>query len=105
MFKLFKYIREKFWVLQIMGRQLARDLHIKDIQVYVDSLLITNHYNGSYGVKGEKLVLYLEVLKQIAATFDFFEFFSNTGKLQTRVVDDVWSNYPKYLKAMNTGEW
>ena len=57
----------------IMGLQLARDLHIKDIQVYVDSLLITNHYNGSYAVKREKLVLYLEVLKQIAATFDFFE--------------------------------
>ncbi|KAL4581685.1 hypothetical protein LXL04_006212 [Taraxacum kok-saghyz] len=57
----------------IMGLQLAQDLNIKDIQVYVDSLLITNHYNGSYAVKGEKLVLYLEVLKQIAATFDFFE--------------------------------
>ena len=56
-----------------MGLQLAQDLHIKDIQVYVDSLLITNHYNGSYAVKGEKLVLYLEVLKRIAATFDFFE--------------------------------
>ena len=57
----------------IMGLQLAQDLHIKDIQVYVDSLLITNHYNGSYAVKGEKLVLYLEVLKRIAATFDFFQ--------------------------------
>ena len=56
-----------------MGLQLAQDLHIKDIQVYVDSLLITNHYNGSYAVKGEKFALYLEVLKEIAATFDFFE--------------------------------
>ena len=57
----------------IMGLQLSRDLQIRDIQVYVDSLLITNHYNGSYAVKGERLALYLQVLKKIAATFDFFE--------------------------------
>ena len=38
----------------IMGLQLARDLQVKDIQVYVNSLLITNHYNGSYAVKEER---------------------------------------------------
>ena len=57
----------------IMGLQLAMDLQIRNIQVYVDSLLITNHYNGSYAVKGVNLALYLQVLKKIAATFDFFE--------------------------------
>ena len=43
----------------IMGLQLAKDLWIKDLQVFVDSLLLTNHFNGSYAVKGEKLDLYL----------------------------------------------
>ena len=52
----------------IMGLQLAKDLQIRDIQVYVDSLLITNHYNGSYAVKGERLALHLQVLNKIAAT-------------------------------------
>ena len=47
----------------IMGLQLAKDLQIRNIQVYVDSLLITNHYNRSYAVKGERLALYLQVLK------------------------------------------
>ena len=31
----------------IMVVQLAKDLQIKDLQVFVDSLLITNHFNGS----------------------------------------------------------
>ena len=55
----------------IMGLQLAMDLQIRNIQVYVDSLFITNHYNGSYAVKGEMLALYLQVLKKKAATFNF----------------------------------
>lgn len=35
----------------IMGLQLA-----KDLQVYIDSFLITNHFNGSYTTKGERKV-------------------------------------------------
>lgn len=42
-----------------MGLQLAKDLWIKELQVYVDLLLITNHFNRSYAVKGERLALYL----------------------------------------------
>jgi len=42
------------------------------LQVYVDSLLITNHFNGSYLVKGEKLIKYLEIVKTLAEYFDAF---------------------------------
>jgi len=55
-----------------MGLQLAKDLQIKYLQVFVDSLLLTNHYNGSYAVKGEKLALYLEILKKLASDFENF---------------------------------
>jgi dsDNA-binding SOS-regulon protein/uncharacterized protein YchJ len=48
----------------IAGLQLAKNMKIKSIQVFVDSLLITNHFNGSYSVKGEKLIKYLEILKK-----------------------------------------
>ena len=47
------------------------DLQIKDIQVYVDLLLITNHFNGSYAVKGERLSLYLQILKMLALEFTY----------------------------------
>ena len=47
----------------IMGLQLSKDLKIKDLQVFFDSLLLTNHFNGSYVLKGEKLGIYLQILK------------------------------------------
>ena len=56
----------------IAGLQLARSMKVKPLQVLVDSLLITNHFNGSYIVKGEKLVKYLEIVKDLAGYFDSF---------------------------------
>ena len=47
-------------------------MNIKNLQVYVDSLLLTNHFNGSYAVKGEKLALYLEIVKNLAICFKKF---------------------------------
>jgi hypothetical protein len=47
-------------------------MKIKSIQVFVDSLLITNHFNGSYSVKGEKLIKYLEILKKLSLYFEVF---------------------------------
>ncbi|KAJ0682488.1 putative nucleotidyltransferase, Ribonuclease H [Helianthus annuus] len=47
-------------------------MNIKNLQVYVDSLLITNHFNGSYAVKSEKLMEYLGILKKLAGYFDVF---------------------------------
>ena len=38
-----------------MGLQLAKDIQIKDLQVFGDSLLLTNQFNGSYAVKGENI--------------------------------------------------
>ncbi|KAJ0856311.1 putative ribonuclease H [Helianthus annuus] len=56
----------------IAGLELAKSMSIKNLQVYVDSLLITNHFNGSYAVKGEKLIEYLDILKKLAGYFDVF---------------------------------
>ena len=56
----------------IIGLQLAKDLQIKDHHVYFKSLLITNHFNGSYAVKGESLALYLQILKNLASKFKVF---------------------------------
>ena len=46
---------------------------IRYLQVYVDSLLITNHFNGSYAAKGEKLIKYLDVVKGLAKIFEVFD--------------------------------
>jgi len=50
----------------IAGLQLEKQMRIRYLQVYVNSLLITNHFNGSYLVKGEKLIKYLEIVKALA---------------------------------------
>ncbi|KAM0025918.1 putative ribonuclease H domain-containing protein [Helianthus debilis subsp. tardiflorus] len=55
-------------------------MNIKSLQVYVDSLLITNHFNGSYAVKGERLIEYLEILKKLAGYFDVFTHEQVPGK-------------------------
>ncbi|XP_023746035.1 uncharacterized protein LOC111894186 [Lactuca sativa] len=41
----------------IMRIQLDKDLQIRDLHVFVDCLLLTNHFNGSYVVKGLDLSL------------------------------------------------
>ena len=56
----------------IAGIQLAKDMNVRYLQVYVDSLLITNHFNGSYTVKGEKLIKYLQIVKSLARSFGYF---------------------------------
>ncbi|KAF5774546.1 putative integrase, catalytic core, ribonuclease H domain, ribonuclease H-like superfamily [Helianthus annuus] len=56
----------------IAGLQIAKDMGVKYLKVYVDSLLITNHFNGSYAVKGEKLTKYLEIVKKLALSFVSF---------------------------------
>ncbi|KAK9050558.1 hypothetical protein SSX86_029875 [Deinandra increscens subsp. villosa] len=56
----------------IAGLHLALHLGIQHIQVYVDSLLLANHFNGSYAAKGEKLVKYLEVVKRMSQDFQNF---------------------------------
>ncbi|XP_076899519.1 uncharacterized protein LOC143553398 [Bidens hawaiensis] len=56
----------------IAGLQLAKHMRIRYLQVYVDSLLMANHFNGSYAVKGEKLIKYLDVVKEQSKSFDSF---------------------------------
>ena len=56
----------------IAGLQLAESMKIRFIQVYVDSLLITNHFSGLYAVKCERLGKYLEIVKSLARTFKEF---------------------------------
>ena len=36
----------------IAGLQIAKHMRIRYLEVHVDSLLITSHFNGSYAVKG-----------------------------------------------------
>src|ERR1043165_769349 len=56
----------------IAGLQLAKDMQVSNLEVFVDSLLITNHFNGSYAVKGKKLVEYLEIVKKLVSCFAEF---------------------------------
>nr|XP_043611674.1 uncharacterized protein LOC122583320 [Erigeron canadensis] len=56
----------------IAGLELAKNMGIKCLQVYVDSLLLANNFNGSYTVRGEKLIAYLEIVKTLAKHFDSF---------------------------------
>ncbi|KAJ0947497.1 putative ribonuclease H [Helianthus annuus] len=56
----------------VAGLQIAKDMGVKYLKVFVDSLLITNHFNGSYAVKGEKLTKYLEIVKELALSFVSF---------------------------------
>nr|XP_043629812.1 uncharacterized protein LOC122601106 [Erigeron canadensis] len=35
----------------ISGMQLAKDMNIRNLKVYVDSLLLANHFNGTYAAK------------------------------------------------------
>ncbi|KAK1441334.1 hypothetical protein QVD17_07181 [Tagetes erecta] len=57
----------------IAGLHLAKDMGIRYLQVFVDSLLITNHFNGSYAVKGERLSQYLEIVKKLSRDFVDFK--------------------------------
>ncbi|KAK1432046.1 hypothetical protein QVD17_08935 [Tagetes erecta] len=57
----------------ISGLHLAKDRGIRYLQVFVDSLLITNHFNGSYAVKGERLSQYLEIVKKLSRDFVYFK--------------------------------
>lgn len=50
-----------------MGLPLA-----KDLQVFIDSSLITNHFNGTYEIKWEILASCLKILKKIASEFEAF---------------------------------
>ncbi|KAD7477151.1 hypothetical protein E3N88_00287 [Mikania micrantha] len=53
--------------------QLARDMNIRNLHVFVDSLLKDNQFNGSYMTKGDKLAKYLEIVKDISGYFFKFD--------------------------------
>ncbi|XP_076954633.1 uncharacterized protein LOC143629172 [Bidens hawaiensis] len=63
---------EAEYVALIAGKQLAKGMRIRYLQIYVDSLLIANHFNSSYAVKCEKLIKYLDIVKDLAESFDYF---------------------------------
>ncbi|XP_076916055.1 uncharacterized protein LOC143575621 [Bidens hawaiensis] len=56
----------------IDGIQLSKDLEIKNIHVFVDSLLLASHFNCSYAVRIEKLTECLQIVKNLAEKFDSF---------------------------------
>ena len=69
----------------IAGLQLANNMRIRYLQVYVDSLSITNHYNSSYTVKCEKLIKYLEIVRKLADSFAFSVYHRYPGKKITNL--------------------
>ncbi|XP_017256033.2 uncharacterized protein LOC135147082 [Daucus carota subsp. sativus] len=56
----------------IMGLTTAKDMKVKNIDVYCDSLLIVNHVNGSYEAKDQKMLTYLDIVKNLQLSFDTF---------------------------------
>ncbi|XP_074271211.1 uncharacterized protein LOC141595136 [Silene latifolia] len=56
----------------ILGLQLALDLRVSHIEVYIDSDLIVNHVNDSYAARDSKMVSYLKVVKDLKLCFVTF---------------------------------
>ena len=56
----------------IIGLTTARDLKATHIDVNCDSLLISNHVNGTYKAKDYKMLTYLNIVKELQAEFDSF---------------------------------
>ena len=54
----------------ILGLTLARDIHIRRLEVRCDSLLIISQINGSYAAKDSKIQAHLETAKALVKKFD-----------------------------------
>ncbi|KAD2028401.1 hypothetical protein E3N88_41990 [Mikania micrantha] len=81
----------------IAGLQLARDMNIRNLHVFVDSLLIANRFNGSYMVKGDKLAKYLEIVKDIVGYFYTFDITQVPREENDEA--DVLANLASFLKT------
>ncbi|XP_074336858.1 uncharacterized protein LOC141674032 [Apium graveolens] len=49
----------------IIELKTTRDMKIKNINIVCDSLLIVNHVNGTYEVKDQKMVTYLDIVRSV----------------------------------------
>ncbi|XP_074323866.1 uncharacterized protein LOC141660781 [Apium graveolens] len=47
-------------------------MKLRHVDVNCDSLLISNHVNGSYEAKDPKMIMYLDVTKRLMSCFDTF---------------------------------
>ncbi|XP_017224963.1 uncharacterized protein LOC108201178 [Daucus carota subsp. sativus] len=56
----------------IVGLTTAKDMKVKHIDIYCDSLLIVNQINGSYEAKDPKMLTYLDMIKKLQLSFDTF---------------------------------
>lgn len=56
----------------ILGLTTAKDMKIKCIDAYCNSLLIVNHVNGSYEAKDSKIIAYQNSVKNLQCSFDTF---------------------------------
>lgn len=56
----------------IMGLTNVKDMNVRHINVNCDSLLIVNHVNGSYEAKDNKMIIYLDIVKNLRHSFDTF---------------------------------
>ncbi|XP_074378000.1 uncharacterized protein LOC141719520 [Apium graveolens] len=56
----------------VIGLTTAIDMKINQINVHCDSLLIINHVKGNYEAKDEKMMAYLEIVKELQSRFIMF---------------------------------
>ena len=57
----------------IIELHMVKDLDIKKITVLCDSQLVVNQITGSFEAKEPQMIVYLQMAKDLASCFDFFE--------------------------------
>ncbi|KAG7533327.1 Integrase catalytic core [Arabidopsis thaliana x Arabidopsis arenosa] len=57
----------------LAGMRLALGMGIKEIKAHSDSQLVTSQFHGEYEAKDERMVAYLELVKNLSQQFKYFE--------------------------------
>ncbi|XP_074322949.1 uncharacterized protein LOC141659913 [Apium graveolens] len=69
----------------IIGLKITIDMKITHIRVNYDSLLVVNHVKGIYDVKDEKMIAYLEIVKELQHKFTTFNIQQISRGINTQV--------------------
>ncbi|GJS62277.1 reverse transcriptase domain-containing protein [Tanacetum coccineum] len=56
----------------LAGLQIAKEMQVKDIHIFVDSKLVASQVEGSYEAKGERMIKYREKVLELAGVFNRF---------------------------------
>ncbi|XP_071718863.1 uncharacterized protein [Rutidosis leptorrhynchoides] len=57
----------------LAGLNIARKMNITKLRAFTDSQLVANQFNGSYEVHDSSMHKYLQLLKELAERFEYFE--------------------------------